>query len=78
MEVVKVISEAHEGAIVSLAYNKTRREIYSSADGDKIIKVDSVVAVAPGSPATHLAVPCRCGIRGPASSYACSRGIRAW
>lgn len=39
MEVVKVISEAHEAAIVSLAYNKTRKEIYSAADGDKVIKV---------------------------------------
>jgi hypothetical protein len=37
--VVRVINEAHEGAIVSLAYNKLRREIYSSADGDKVIKV---------------------------------------
>lgn len=36
---VKVISDAHEGPIVSLAYNKLRREIYSSADGDKTIKV---------------------------------------
>ncbi|GAX81669.1 hypothetical protein CEUSTIGMA_g9097.t1 [Chlamydomonas eustigma] len=38
MEVVRVIEEAHEGPIVSLAYNKARREIYSAADGDKLIK----------------------------------------
>ena len=38
-QVVKVITEAHEGEIVSLAYNKTRREIFSAADGDKVIKV---------------------------------------
>jgi hypothetical protein len=39
MEVVRVIDEAHEGPIVSLAYNKARREIYSVADGDRLIKV---------------------------------------
>ena len=42
MEIVKVIGEAHEGAIVALAYNKIRREIYSAADGDKVIKVRHV------------------------------------
>lgn len=44
MEIAKVIDEAHEGEIVSLAYNKARREIYSSADGDKVIKVRSHAA----------------------------------
>lgn len=39
MEVVKVIEEAHESEIVSLAYNRVRKEIYSCADGDKVIKV---------------------------------------
>jgi len=39
MEVVRVIDEAHESEIVSLAYNRIRREIYSAADGDKVIKV---------------------------------------
>ena len=39
MEVVRVINEAHESDIVCLAYNKARKEIYSSADGDKVIKV---------------------------------------
>lgn len=39
MVVAKVVEEAHEGEIVSLAYNKTRKEIYSAADGDKVIKV---------------------------------------
>lgn len=39
MEVIKVIEEAHESQITSLAYNKIRKEIYSSADGDKVIKV---------------------------------------
>ncbi len=43
MEVVRVIEEAHEGAIVSLAYNKARREIYSAADGDKTIKASSLI-----------------------------------
>ncbi|KAF5833397.1 WD40-repeat-containing domain protein, partial [Dunaliella salina] len=38
-EVVKVIEEAHESEIVSLAYNRVRKEIYSCADGDKVIKV---------------------------------------
>ncbi len=44
MEVVKVIEEAHEGTIVSLAFNKSRREIFSAADGDKVIKVGGVCA----------------------------------
>lgn len=39
MEIVTVIDEAHEGEIVSLAYCKARREIFSAADGDKVIKV---------------------------------------
>ncbi|KAL6755154.1 WD40-repeat-containing domain protein, partial [Haematococcus lacustris] len=39
MEVTRVIEEAHEGEIVSLTYNRARKEIYSSADGDKVIKV---------------------------------------
>eukprot|EP00201_Polytomella_parva_P021851 CAMPEP_0175043714 /NCGR_PEP_ID=MMETSP0052_2-20121109/3361_1 /TAXON_ID=51329 ORGANISM="Polytomella parva, Strain SAG 63-3" /NCGR_SAMPLE_ID=MMETSP0052_2 /ASSEMBLY_ACC=CAM_ASM_000194 /LENGTH=378 /DNA_ID=CAMNT_0016306845 /DNA_START=48 /DNA_END=1181 /DNA_ORIENTATION=- len=39
MEVVKVIDEAHEAPITSLAFNPTRREIYSAADGDKIIRI---------------------------------------
>ena len=39
MEITKIIGEAHEGAIVALAYNRIRREIYSAADGDKVIKV---------------------------------------
>ena len=45
MEIVKVIGEAHEGAIVALAYNKNRREIYSAADGDKVIKVRPVGSI---------------------------------
>lgn len=39
MEIVKVIEEAHESSITAIAYNKVRKEIYSSADGDKVIKV---------------------------------------
>jgi hypothetical protein len=39
MEVCRVIEEAHEGEIVSLTYNRARKEVYSAADGDKIIKV---------------------------------------
>jgi hypothetical protein len=39
MVVSKVIEEAHEGEIVSLALNALRKEIYSAADGDKTIKV---------------------------------------
>ena len=38
MEVKKVIEEAHESEIVSIAYNRARREIFTSADGDKVIK----------------------------------------
>ncbi len=41
MEIVKVIEEAHEGEIVSLAYNKARKEIFSSAEGEKVIKASS-------------------------------------
>ena len=39
MEVVKVIEEAHESEITSITYNRTRREIFSAADGDKVIRV---------------------------------------
>lgn len=42
MEIVKVIEEAHESTITSIAFNKIRKEIYSSADGDKVIKVSDV------------------------------------
>lgn len=41
-EVVKVIEEAHESEIVCLAYNRVRKEIYSCADGDKVIKVGAL------------------------------------
>lgn len=41
MVVTRVIEEAHEGEIVSIAYNSARREIYSAADGDKVIKVSN-------------------------------------
>lgn len=39
MVTTRVIEETHEGEVVSIAYNKQRREIYTAADGDKIIKV---------------------------------------
>lgn len=39
MVLSKVIEEAHEDEIVCLAYNQLRKEIYSAADGDKVIKV---------------------------------------
>eukprot|EP00798_Chlamydomonas_sp_ICE-L_P013183 gene13183-30648_t len=38
MEVVRVVEEAHDSEIISIAYNKARREIYTSAEGDKVIK----------------------------------------
>jgi hypothetical protein len=41
MEVVKVIEEAHESTITSIAFNKVRKEIFSAADGDKVIKVST-------------------------------------
>mmetsp|Transcript_33374 Transcript_33374/g.84557 ORF Transcript_33374/g.84557 Transcript_33374/m.84557 type:complete len:866 (-) Transcript_33374:212-2809(-) len=39
MEIVRVVEQAHESEIVSLAYNRARKEIYSCADGDRTIKV---------------------------------------
>ncbi|MEW5312499.1 MAG: hypothetical protein WDW38_004130 [Sanguina aurantia] len=39
MEVTRVIEEAHETEINSLAYNIARREIYSAAQNEKCIKV---------------------------------------
>ncbi|KAG2444756.1 hypothetical protein HXX76_001500 [Chlamydomonas incerta] len=39
MEVVKVVDEAHESPISSIAYNRVLKELYSSADGDKVIRV---------------------------------------
>jgi len=39
MEIVKVVEEVHEGDVTCIAYNKYRKEIYTSADGDKNIKV---------------------------------------
>ena len=42
-----MIEEAHESEIVSLAYNRVRKEIYSCADGDKVIKVGFVALVMP-------------------------------
>jgi hypothetical protein len=40
MVVARVVEEAHDtGELSSIAYNMQRKEIYSSADGDKVIKV---------------------------------------
>ena len=61
MEVIQVIGGAHEDSIVSLAYNRVKREVYSVAEGDKAIKVClkanlmsmDLATVAPGTPASH-------------------------
>ena len=47
MEVFRVIEEAHESDIISIAYNKARREIFTSAEGDKVIKVRLAIVSVP-------------------------------
>ncbi|EFJ43514.1 hypothetical protein VOLCADRAFT_119046 [Volvox carteri f. nagariensis] len=39
MEIIKVVEEAHESPVSSIAYNRVLKELYSSADGDKVIRV---------------------------------------
>lgn len=39
MEIVRVVEEVHEGEVTCIAYNKFRKEVYTSADGEKLIKV---------------------------------------
>lgn len=39
MEVMRSMEEAHEAPISSVAYNRVLKELYSSADGDKVIRV---------------------------------------
>lgn len=45
MEVIKVVDEAHESPISSIAYNRVLKELYSSADGDKVIRASTAVAI---------------------------------
>lgn len=87
MEVVKVVEETHESEIVSITYNKARREIFTSADGDKVIKVTSHAArICPASiPTSFTGVNNhyylhhrRSGMLERDSCLELNRGTRAW
>ena len=67
MEIQKVVEEVHEGEITSIAYNKFRKEIYTSADGDKLIKV---YRFRRGRWSGCCVVPCMCACW-PAAACAC-------
>jgi hypothetical protein len=68
MEIIKVVPEAHDSPISSIAYNKTLKELYSSADGDKVIKVGlrtaQTYATQCACPSTLTAQP-RCTLSQP-------------
>lgn len=39
MEIIQVISAAHEDSLAAIAFNRIKREVYTAAEGDRAIKV---------------------------------------
>lgn len=54
MEIIRVIANAHEDSITSIAYNRVKREIYTAAEGDKAIKVFQQILAMMSCCCTHV------------------------